>query len=44
MIVTPFEIKQIQTLCDHLRNQFAPRHASPLNSASRSRIHRTEGA
>jgi transposase-like protein len=43
IIITPFEIKQIQTLRDHLRNEFEQRHASPLKSASRSQIHSTRG-
>jgi transposase-like protein len=43
VIITPFEVKQIQTLRDHLRDQFEQRHASPLKSASRSRIHSTQG-
>ncbi|MFO1204691.1 MAG: hypothetical protein U1E63_02950 [Burkholderiales bacterium] len=33
VIITPFEIRQIQTLRDHLRNEFEQRHASPLKSA-----------
>ena len=41
VIVTSFEVKQIQTLRDHLNNEFEQRHASPLKSASRSRIHST---
>ena len=43
VIVTPFEIEQIQTLHGHLRNEFEQRHASPLNSASRSQVHCTQG-
>ena len=43
VVITPFEIKQIQTLRDHLRNEFEQRHASPLKSASGSRIHSTRG-
>ena len=43
VIVTSFEVKQIETLRDHLRNEFDQRHASPLKSASRSRIHSTHG-
>ena len=42
-IVTFFEIKQIETLRDHLRNEFDQRHAPPAKSASRSRIHSTYG-
>ena len=41
VIVTSFEVKQIQTLRDHLNDEFEQRHASPLKSASRSRIHST---
>jgi hypothetical protein len=36
VIVTSFEVKQIQALRDHLNNEFEQRHASPLKSASRS--------
>ena len=43
VIVTPFEVKQIETLREHLRNPFKQRHASPLKNASRSRIHSTHG-
>jgi transposase-like protein len=43
VIVTPFEAKQIQTLREQLRADFDQRHASPVNSASRSRIHSTIG-
>jgi transposase-like protein len=43
VIVTSFEVKQIETLRDHLRNEFEQRHAPPLKSASRSRIHSTNG-
>ncbi len=43
VIVTPFEVKQIETLREHLRNEFEQRQASPLKSASRSRIHSTNG-
>jgi putative transposase len=42
IVVTPFEVKQIETLRDHLRNEFEQRHAPPLKSASRSRIHSTQ--
>ena len=28
VIITPFEIKEIETLRDHLRNEFDQRHAS----------------
>jgi transposase-like protein len=42
-IITSFEARQIEALRDHLRNQFKQRHASPLTSASRSRIHSTQG-
>lgn len=43
VIVTPFEVKQMQALRDHPRNEFDQRHASPVKSASRSRIHSTTG-
>jgi transposase-like protein len=43
VIVTPFEAKQIQTLREQLRADFDLRHASPVKSASRSRIHSTNG-
>ena len=33
VVVTSFEVKQIQTLRDHLNNEFEQRHASPLKSA-----------
>ncbi len=36
VIVTSFEVKQIQTLRDQLNEEFEQRHASPLKSASRS--------
>jgi putative transposase len=42
-IVTPFEVKQIETLRDHLRNEFEQRHAPPLKSIFRSRSHSTPG-
>lgn len=43
VIVTSFEVKQINALRDHLRNEFEQRHAPPLKSTSRSRIHSTQG-
>ena len=43
IIVTSFEVKQIETLRDHLQTEFDQRHAPPVNSASRSRIHSTKG-
>lgn len=43
VIVTPFEVKQIETLRDQLRSEFEQRHAPPIKSASRSRIHSTVG-
>ena len=43
VIVTPFEARQIETLREQLRAEFDQRHASPVNSASRSRIHSTNG-
>jgi transposase-like protein len=43
VIITSFEARQIEALRDHLRNQFKQRHASPLTSRSRSRIHSTQG-
>ncbi len=43
VVVTSFEIKQIHSLRDHLNTEFEQRHASPLKSASRSRIHSTNG-
>ncbi|HEY0337051.1 MAG TPA: hypothetical protein VGC70_06875, partial [Burkholderiales bacterium] len=43
LIVTSFEVRQIQTLRDQLRNEFDQRHAPPVTSASRSRIHSTNG-
>jgi transposase-like protein len=43
LIVTPFEARQLQTLREQLRDDFDQRHASPVNSASRSRIHSTIG-
>ena len=41
VVITSFEVKQIQSLRDHLNDEFEQRHASPLKSASRSRIHST---
>jgi hypothetical protein len=41
VVVTPFEVKQILSLRDHLNDEFEQRHAPPLKSASRSRIHST---
>jgi transposase-like protein len=41
VLVTSFEIKQIQSLRDQINDEFEQRHASPLKSASRSRIHST---
>ena len=43
VIVTTFEVKQIETLRDQLRNEFEQRHAPPVKSASPSRIHSTNG-
>jgi putative transposase len=43
VIVTAFEVKQIETLRDHLRSEFDQRHTAPVKSASRSRIHSTVG-
>ena len=43
VVVTPFEARQIETLREHLRAEFDQRHASPVKSASRSRIHSTNG-
>ena len=43
VVVTPFGVKQIHSLRDYLNEQFEQRHASPLKSASRSRIHSTNG-
>ena len=43
VIVTPFEMKQIETLREQLRNEFEQRHAPPAKCASRSRIHSTNG-
>jgi len=43
VVVTSFEVKQIQSLRDHLNDEFEQRHASPLKSTSRSRIHSTHG-
>ena len=43
VIVTTFEVKQIETLREQLRNEFEQRHAPPAKSASRSRIHSTNG-
>jgi len=43
IVVTSFEVRQIETLRDHLRAEFDQRHASPVKSASRSRIHSTNG-
>ena len=43
VVITSFEVKQIQSLRDHLNHEFEQRHASPLKSASRSRIHSTNG-
>jgi mutator family transposase len=42
VVITSFEVKQIQSLRDHLNKEFEQRHASPLKSASRSRIHSTD--
>jgi transposase-like protein len=39
LIVTPFEIKQVQALREQLRSEFDRRHAPPLATASRPRIH-----
>ena len=43
LIVTSFEVRQIETLRNQLRAEFDQRHASPVTSASRSRIHSTQG-
>jgi transposase-like protein len=43
VIVTSFEARQVETLREHLRAEFDQRHASPVKSASRSRIHSTNG-
>jgi hypothetical protein len=39
VVVTSFEIKQIESLRDQFNSEFEQRHASPRKSASRSRIH-----
>lgn len=39
LVVTAFEVKQIQALREQLREEFERRHASPLPTASRPRIH-----
>jgi hypothetical protein len=39
IIVTAFESKQIQALREQLRSEFDRRHASPVTTASRQRIH-----
>lgn len=41
VMVTAFEIKQIETLREQLQTEFDQRHAPPVTSASRSRIHST---
>lgn len=43
VVVTSFEARQIETLRDQLHVEFDQRHASPVKSASRSRIHSTNG-
>jgi hypothetical protein len=43
VIVTAFEVKQIEMLRDQLRDEFDRRHALPNKTASRSRIHSTNG-
>jgi putative transposase len=43
VIVTPFELKQIEMLREQLKAEFDQRHAPPVKSASRSRIHSTNG-
>jgi len=43
VIVTPFEFKQIEMLREQLKTEFDQRQAPPVKSASRSRIHSTNG-
>lgn len=43
VIVKPFEIRQIEMLRDHLRNEFEQRQASLLKCTSRSQIHSAQG-